>query len=226
MRKQTWLLLYIIVLIVHLAGILAKYAFIQQLTKPLLLPLLVLYFISNVGKERSALKKWIIAALFFSWAGDVLLMFVPKNEVFFLLGLGSFLLAHIFYIFYFHTVKTVEQVKSRPMLLLIVAIYYASLITILFPYLGSMKVPVLVYGVVISFMFLQAMHMLFIANKTAGQYMMIGALLFVLSDSILALNKFYQPFEWAGFAIMLTYGLAQLFIVLGAIQYIKSVKKE
>ena len=43
-----------------------------------------------------------------------------------------------------------------------------------------------------------------------------GALLFVISDSVLAINKFYQPFEVAGVIIMLTYGLAQLFIVEGA----------
>jgi uncharacterized membrane protein YhhN len=67
-----------------------------------------------------------------------------------------------------------------------------------------------------------AMHMLFIKNKPAGKWMMLGALLFVISDSILAINKFYQPFEAAGVLIMLTYGLAQFFIVEGAGRYIRS----
>jgi YhhN family len=43
----------------------------------------------------------------------------------------------------------------------------------------------------------------------------------VLSDSILAINKFYRSFELAGIVIMLTYGLAQLFITEGAISYIR-----
>jgi len=47
--------------------------------------------------------------------------------------------------------------------------------------------------------------------------------LFVISDSVLAINKFYQPFEAANVIIMLTYGLAQLFIVTGAIRYLQSV---
>jgi uncharacterized membrane protein YhhN len=101
-----------------------------------------------------------------------------------------------------------------------------GLIILLSPYLGDMKLPVRIYGIVISFMFMLAMHMLFIKNKTAGRFMMTGALLFVISDSVLAINKFYQPFEAAGMVIMLTYGLAQLFIVEGSIRYMTSVDKE
>jgi uncharacterized membrane protein YhhN len=75
-------------------------------------------------------------------------------------------------------------------------------------------------------MFMLAMHMLYIKNKKAGQCMMMGALLFVASDSVLAVNKFYQPFEAAGIIIMLTYGLAQLLIVKGTIKYEQSAHKE
>jgi uncharacterized membrane protein YhhN len=84
-----------------------------------------------------------------------------------------------------------------------------------------MKLPVRIYGIVISFMLMLAMHMLFSKNKPAGRLMMTGALLFVISDSILAVNKFYQSFEIAGVVIVLTYGLAQLFIVEGAIRYVR-----
>ena len=153
-------------------------------------------------------------------------MFQQKDKLFFLLGLSAFLVAHIFYIVFFHRVRIKENVKGNPWLLLIVVIYYAALITFLSPYLGDMKLPVRIYGIVISFMFMLAMHMLFIKNKIAGKWMMAGALLFVISDSVLAINKFYQSFEIAGVVIMLTYGLAQLFIVEGAIRYITSVDKE
>ena len=88
-----------------------------------------------------------------------------------------------------------------------------------------MKIPVLVYGIVISVMFLLSLHMLFVKNKEAGKLMMFGPLLFIASDSILAVNKFYEPFEYAGIAIMLTYGIAQLLITLGAVRYIISSSK-
>lgn len=106
-------------------------------------------------------------------------------------------------------------------MLVAVVLYYASLISWLSPYLGKMKLPVRVYGVVISFMLLLAMHMLYMKNKAAGKWMLAGAALFVLSDSILAINKFYFSFETADIFIMLTYGLAQLFIIEGAVLYIR-----
>ncbi|MET0394586.1 MAG: lysoplasmalogenase, partial [Chitinophagaceae bacterium] len=89
---------------------------------------------------------------------------------------------------------------------------------------GPMELPVKVYGIVISSMCMLALHMPYLGNKPAGRLMMAGALLFVLSDSVLAINKFYQPFDAAGLVIMLTYGLAQLLIVQGAVSYIASVK--
>lgn len=226
MKKGYWLLVFIIVLIAHVIGILFNNELLQSISKPLIIPALLGYFFSHANDTASKLKKWILLALFLSWAGDVLLMFVSKNEVFFLLGLSTFLLAHIFYIIFFHHVRVKENVKGNPWLLVIVVIYYAILINLLSPYLADLKIPVLVYGVVISFMLMLAMHMLFIKNKMAGKWMMAGALLFVISDSTLAINKFYQPFAAAGVLIMLTYGLAQLFIVNGAIIYINSVDKE
>jgi uncharacterized membrane protein YhhN len=50
------------------------------------------------------------------------------------------------------------------------------------------------------------------------RYFVIGALLFALSDSILAINKFHTSIHFAGVLIMLTYGLAQLFLVKGIVQ--------
>jgi uncharacterized membrane protein YhhN len=221
MKKYFWVLLFLVVLAANLIDRQFNNGQLEYFIKPLLIPLLAAYFISQTNSIANYLSKWILLALFFSWAGDVLLMFEPKDKIFFLLGLSSFLMAHIFYIVFFHYVRVKEKVKGNPWLLIVVVIYYATLVTLLSHYLADMKIPVLVYGVVISFMFMLAMHMLFIKNKSAGQWMMFGALLFVMSDSILAINKFYQSFELAGILIMLTYGFAQLFIVHGAAGYIK-----
>lgn len=225
MKRQYWLIAFLLVLAADIIGIQINNEILQYISKPLIIPVLIGYFLSQTGFVASSLKRWIIAALFFSWSGDVLLMFQAKDEIFFLLGLSSFLLAHIFYIIFFHHVRVREGIKSNPWLLLVVAVYYVALIVWLSPYLGEMKLPVRIYGIVISFMFMLATHMLFIKNKWAGQWMMTGALLFVMSDSVLASNKFYQPFELAGVLIMLTYGFAQLFIVEGAIKYIRGLKE-
>lgn len=181
------------------------------------MPLLAAYFMYAVH-ERS-LVKWIIPALAFSWAGDVLLQFESSGKLFFLLGLSSFLLAHICYIIFFHTIRLKEQLASRWWLIIPVAAYYSGLILLLSPYLGEMKLPVRVYGIVISMMLLLALHTLFMKDKTTGKILTAGALLFVISDSILAINKFYQPFKGAGVIIMFTYGLAQALLSIGASRY-------
>jgi uncharacterized membrane protein YhhN len=225
MKGKHWMLLFIIILAGDIVGVQLDNTLLQTIFKPLIIPVLSGYIYAQVKNSTSGLSKWIFLALLFSWIGDVLLMFDKRGEIFFLLGLSAFLIAHIFYIVFFHKVRIRENIKSNWWLLLIVVIYYAALIILLSPHLGDKKIPVRIYGIVISFMFMLAMHMLFIKNKTTGKWMMIGALLFVISDSVLAINKFYKPFEQAGVIIMLTYGLAQLFIVKGAVGYINSSDK-
>lgn len=220
MKKQYWHIFFFIILIADLIAVQLNYKIAEYIFKPLIIIWLLAYFILQLRAVRSNLKKWIIAALLFSWLGDVLLMLQDDNSFFFLLGLSAFLVAHVFYILFFHFIRMKENVKSRWWLLLIVALYYLILISFLSPHLGDMKLPVRIYAIVISFMFMLAMHMSFIKYKNAGRWMTLGALLFVISDSILAINKFYQSFEIAGIVVMLTYGLAQLFITEAATRYI------
>jgi uncharacterized membrane protein YhhN len=105
-------------------------------------------------------------------------------------------------------------------------VYYVWFVYLLSPHLGEMKLPVRVYGVVISYMLIQALQVVKIKNTKAALLMISGAVLFIISDSILAINKFYTRFELAGIAIMTTYGIAQLLITLGAVRYITSTSKQ
>jgi uncharacterized membrane protein YhhN len=211
MNKFFFIGAFFVALVANIAGGEMGNTMLQYVSKALLMPLLAGYFIYSIKGFSNILSRWLLAALFFSWAGDVLL----------LLGLSAFLLAHVFYIIAFQNIRGREAVRFRLLLLAIVAVYYAGLIYLLYPRLANMRLPVLVYGVVISTMFMLAMHMLFIRNRVPGKWMMVGALLFVLSDSTLAVNKFYQAFEGAGIIIMVTYGLAQFSIINGAVEYIR-----
>lgn len=221
MNKQHWLIVFALSLIADILGIVLNNETIQFIAKPVIVLALIGYFFVETKSINSSLKKWIFLALLFSWLGDVLLMFQPQHSIFFLLGLSAFLIAHIFYIIFFHRLRVLELVKSRVWALLLVAVYYAALITILSPYLNDMKLPVRIYGIVISAMLLLAIHMLFISRPQAGRLILLGAVLFVISDSVLAINKFYHPFQAAGITIMLTYGLAQFLIVKGAVSYLQ-----
>lgn len=220
MKKQIWLFAFIAVLLLDIIGIQLHNELLQWISKPLIVPFLGMYFFQTAGAVISPLRKWIVLALFFSWGGDVLLMFQENNELFFLLGLSSFLLAHIFYILFFHFIRVGEQIRSNGWFLLVVVIYYSVLLSWLSPYLGNFKLPVRIYGVIICMMLMMAMHLTALKNQKAGWLTLGGAILFVLSDSVLAVNKFYISFGTAGLVVMLTYGAAQFYLVKGAIEYL------
>jgi len=222
MKKTIWIALFLLVLVVNLIAIYSNSESLQFLTKPLLMPLLAIYLLLRTNTINSNLKGWIFLALFFSWAGDIFLLFEERGPNFFLLGLSAFLVAQVFYIVFFHNIRMREYIRGNALLLLLVIVYYSVLINVLAPYLGNMKLPVRIYGVVLSFMVMLAMHTMLGKNKKAALWMTMGAILFVVSDSLLAVNKFFSGFNNAGVVIMLTYGLAQLFITEGAVRYINS----
>ena len=101
MKKQIWIICFIGILAVHLAGSVFNSQLLDYVIKPMIVIWLMLYFLSQTVSVNSRLKKWILAGLFFSWTGDVLLLFQQNNSIFFLLGLSAFLIAHIFYIVFF-----------------------------------------------------------------------------------------------------------------------------
>jgi uncharacterized membrane protein YhhN len=226
MKKTIWIIIFLLILLADLIAVYSDNENLRTITKPLLMPMLTIYFLAQTKFTSSNLKAWIFFALFFSWAGDVLLIFEERNSVFFLLGLSAFFIAQVCYIIFFHNIRMREYIRGNALLLLLAIVYYGTLISILSPYLGDLRLPVRIYGVVLSFMLMLAMHTMFSKNKKAGLWMMIGAILFVASDSLLAFNKFYATFNYAGIIIMLTYGLAQLFIAYGAAKYINSEKVE
>ena len=94
---------FFVILIGDLVSIAVQNKIAEYVFKPLIVIWLLAWFIMQARMFRSPLKKWIILGLFFSWAGDVLLMFQDDYPVFFLLGLSSFLVAHhlLYFVFSF-----------------------------------------------------------------------------------------------------------------------------
>ena len=221
MRNTIWIILFLLALATLL---IADYLNedLRLPIKPWLMPLLGIYFLSGTKTRSTPLKTWITLALFFSWVGDVLLIFEQKHPNYFLFGLASFFLAQIFYIIFFHNIRMRENIRGNALLLLVVVVYYYILIYLLSPYLGKLSLPVRIYGVVLSFMLMLAMHSTFSVQRRAGWMMTIGAILFVISDSLLAIDKFYSPLKFGAIMILLSYGGAQLLITVGAARYINS----
>jgi uncharacterized membrane protein YhhN len=211
-------IIFWIVVAINSIGIAAAIPILHFITKPLLIPVLLLLLLNT--KTNAPQKNLLLIGLVFSWLGDMFLLFEYKNALFFIFGLICFLTTHIFYIAYFLKMQSpaISLLKKQPVLLPVVIAYGITLVWFLYPHLGDLKIPVIVYAAVICTMLICSLHIFLKVNAPANVYYLTGAALFVLSDSLLALNKFYQPFAFAGVMIMLTYCAAQYFIVQGFIK--------
>lgn len=211
--------LYLLVAAANLLGLALgeNWSLLHQIAKPLLMPCLIAF----VWLERKEIHAfgWIIAALSFSWLGDIFLM--NAGPMWFILGLSSFLIAHICYIRRFFMVgnhrdsATIQGLPWREFL-----IFGAGILLIwqLWPTLGEMQVPVSVYALVITTMSFAAIRRK--GKVSFGSYTVVlaGALLFMVSDSLIAFSRFAGPdvtIPWAAIWIMLTYIAAQGLIVWG-----------
>jgi uncharacterized membrane protein YhhN len=215
-----WAILFGVLVAVDILGITAGISIVHFIAKPLLIPGLILLL--KMSKTTVPRKSLLLTGLVFSWLGDMFLLFEDKNALFFIFGLASFLTTHIFYIIYFLKIRSSADslLKKQPWIVLLIAGYGLVLVWFLYPYLGDLKIPVMVYATVICGMLLCSLHIFLKVNKPANILYLLGASLFVLSDSLLALNKFYQPFAFAAVLIMLTYCAAQYFIVTGFIKQV------
>ena len=193
------------------------------ISKALIIPILVILFLVNLNPAKNRLHVLMLAGLFFSWAGDVVLEFSKNNGNIFILGLVCFLLAHIMYLTaFFITPGKNSILTNRIWLLIPVIIYGMVLVSYLYSDLAEMRLPVILYAVVILTMLTGAMNRKDKVNKRSYYLVLGGAILFVISDSSIAINKFSHQFESSGIIIMSTYIVAQYLIVSGYISQFRS----
>ena len=207
-KSKLSLILFIGVSILYVFGILIDNISLRFIFKPLILVSLMIYYSSSV-QEKSQL---FLAALFFSFLGDIFLLF--ESEINFILGLVSFLLAHIMFIVL--VVRMLKKPSSKNGLIAFIpfVITFSGLLFLLKDSLGEMMIPVIIYGAVIS-IFGTVSLLNYLTSKTKeSMFLLIGAVFFVLSDSVLAINKFYDSMAFYPLIVIVTYILAQYFICL------------
>ncbi|AOM79886.1 lysoplasmalogenase [Pedobacter steynii] len=193
---------------------------LRYLIKPcIVLSLLVMLYMETRLKGR--FHKRLFTGLVFALAGDVLLMLAWQHTAYFMYGLLAFLIGHIFYIsaFYldFRSAQELDK-KGARIAIILCAAFSITFYFFLRPHLGEMKLPVMVYTFVISMMMMMAAFRNQRVNKLSFNLILAGALCFLLSDSILAYNKFVRGFDFAGVFIMASYMAAQYLITMGAVE--------
>lgn len=169
-------------------------------TKPLLVPVITAIYLLDIRKKATPINRYFLAGLIFSFLGDTFLLFKWA----FLPGLGCFLLAHVLYILSFVKLRKAKMIGSLPFILA----YLGGLLFFLHPYLKEMEIPVIVYGVTIS-------TMAYFSLCTKNNWLISGAILFVISDSLLSFNLFVNYTAIMEQVVMTTYVLAQISLVYG-----------
>lgn len=187
----------------------------EYLFKPLTTALIIGIVLLGTGETTSTYKTLILIGMIFCLGGDIFLM-LPEN--YFIVGLGSFLIGHLFYVAAFAS----DTAMALSIWLLPLLIYGAIVYGILYSHLDKMRWPVLAYMVAIMLMAYAALMRYFTLETTGAALAAMGALAFVLSDSVLAFNRFKRPFMHARWIVLSTYWLAQWLIALsvGAYQLI------
>ncbi len=220
MPNRMLLILYAVLSIVHLGAEELQAEWLILLTKPLLVTILAFWFWRVTAGTSSTFRKFLLLGLVFSVGGDTLLMFVehgPQLEVFFLFGLGSFLIAQLCYsyaLWYYPGVKE-GIIFRKPWLIVFFLGYLAWILGTLWTGIPTpMRLPVGVYAAAIVIMAITAANLYGRTTPTIFWGFFTGVLLFVLSDTLIALNKFGEPIAGARLAIMVTYLAAQFLIAV------------
>lgn len=202
---------FIVISVFHLAMIVMGDSGFVAASKPLLMPLLLVGFLAAAPMTNRLVVGLVVGGIVASWAGDVLLQ--SPGNMGFLMGLGAFLVAHLFYITVF--VK-VGAGKAR-MWAWAYLLWYAALVVILVPGLGALAIPVIVYGAVLG-------TMAFLATRV-NALVAWGGLFFLASDSVLALDRFLPSFAMpsSDLIIMTTYLLGEGLIAYGMVRKLRSL---
>jgi uncharacterized membrane protein YhhN len=227
--------LYLIVLAIDCLLILNKSEEYRLYTKPLLMPLLYILMAVQTSEGSHRRSKLILTfAIFLSFGGDFVLLY-DSDKSYFMLGLICFLLALISYSLFFLRLKHLST--KRIISLLVTAVVVIAYMYLLLSNLWSgitdqgLEAPVIIYSAALGFLLFTAINTSASRRirKVAYQNFIPGAILFIVSDSFLAINKFAVMSDKTHasqlhiiylLTIIVSYGLAQLLLVSGAVRII------
>ena len=206
MYRKLSLIAFIIFSLVDFFGIYLEKQWMIYLAKPMLMTTLFGYYYLNKKSDNL----FFVLGLLFSLFGDLFLL--GSGELYFILGLIFFLIAHVFYIIMVFKMLSEIRLKDFMIAGIPYLLLFLILINVLYDGLGSMKIPVIIYAMTISFLGVVSL-LLFLQSRTKTTLLLLfGVLVFITSDTILSLNLFYEKQSFYPILIMTTYVMAQFLI--------------
>ncbi len=220
-KKNSWLYLFFLAAFVNLYANIFSNQLLSYISKPMLMISLGFHFWNN--RKQNRYTNLILAGLFFAFLGDTFLMLRfggTNEELFFLLGLGSFLITQLCYFIAFWTYAGSNGfLRKKPWIVLPFLIYFVwNTYNLWYDMPTAFRLPVMVYSGVITMMAVSCFNLYKTIPKIPFQYLLTGVLLFVISDSLIGISQFKKAaIPYTGFLIMSTYIAAQYLIVSGSL---------
>ena len=204
--NTTWATLVAVAAVAAIGAHYLQLPILHWIAKPLA-TLLIVGMALSLGTNQPTYRRWIVIGLMWSTLGDVLLM-LPGD--YFLHGLVSFLVAHIAYLVAFSRRERL-LVSLTPFA--IYALIAVAVLAFLWPGIPQpMRIPVVIYVAALGAMAAQAAAIWTIRRDRASALAAIGGALFMLSDSLIAFNRFGEPFEASRWMVLSSYWMAQWLI--------------
>ena len=212
------LAVFVVVSVIEVIGELTSSNAVIWATKPLLMPVLLVWLIGASRRPLAGPLRLLAVGLVFAWLGDLALM--GSSDLAFILGILMFLVMQIFYIRAFQRVPGPGLVRAWPVALIPFGLIWLALAIAMLHGSGLKALPALIYGLVLVTMAVAALDLVIRVPQRPGWRVAGGALLFVVSDGLIALTAFAgltsTPFTSA--VVMTTYVVAQAMIVTGFVR--------
>jgi len=223
MKKNLFTFLFIISVAGVFTAIVFHVKWLNYLCKPLIMISIAGYFLQNSKSIDKKIIRFAVVAFLFSLFGDIFLMFTDKRMILFILGLGSFLVAQVAYILLFLRTVNIsggESFLRKNSLYLNGYIMYGVIVyALLFNQLDiSLKIATFLYMLALLGMSAMALNRYKAVNSMSFKLVFAGSVLFVISDSLIALDKFLTPIPNDTLLIMITYIAAQYLIMRGILK--------
>lgn len=168
----------------------------------------------HLPEAAQALGIIILLALIFSVIGDGFL--ARNNDRMFLFGLVSFLLGHVFYVVAMLILADFSGLAVWQYGVAAALVLGAgTMITLLWGGAGKMRLPVAAYATTIACMGISAVF-----SNAYGGWVIVGAVLFMISDSVIGIERFRQPFPGSRMTVWVTYMAAQYLLLFGLFNHL------
>ncbi len=240
-------LAFIVLTVLNLYGELTHWREVVFITRLFLLPMLMAYYVLGVANGNwTTMHKFMVAAIAFSFVGDFALLLTPeypqdleimgiaKNKYYFFGGVAGFFVAHLCFIKAYLSSKAsvATTLFSRNKLPFVVVVAYAiAILAVVVPKVygdpekGIVTFPIIGYTMIIASMVGIAINRYGKVNQASYIGVLVGSVLFFLSDSLIALNylAYQNAIPLASFWIMSTFLAAEFFIAKGMLQEQKAL---